>query len=476
MKSLPVFPVSRRQFLQTSACGFGALALAALNAERNSVDAADPLAPRTPHFAPRAKRVIFLFMAGGPSHMDLFDYKPRLEKAHGDRLPFALPANEQTVGMDNTRLLGPVAGISRHGQSGLYVSELLPNLARHADDLCVLRGMVSDSPNHPTAINFLHTGALNDLRPSLGAWLAYGLGTENRNLPGYITILPAEGERNYGSGFLPAIFQGTPIQEVGAQANRPPIRHLSDPATPTALQRQRLDLIQAMNRRHLERLQVDQQMEGVIESFELAFRMQAEAPRLVDLSGESRRTLNLYGIGREPTDQFGRQCLLARRLAEAGVRFIQVTLTGWDHHGNIRDALPISCAKADRPIAGLLADLKARGLLRDTLVIWAGEFGRTPHSQDLSMGRAPLAEFGREHNPHGFTIWLAGGGVKGGFAHGATDDFAYRAVTGRVHIHDLHATILHLLGLDHERLTFRVAGRDYRLTDVAGHVVHEVLG
>lgn len=463
---------SRRHFLQTSACGFGALALAALNAEQG---AASPLAPRAPHFLPRARRVIFLFMQGGPSHMDLFDHKPRLARAHGERLPFALPAVEQTVGMNNTRLLGPVAGIRPHGQSGVHVSELLPNLARHADDLCVLRGMVADSPNHPTAINFLHTGALNDLRPSLGAWLAYGLGTENRSLPGYITILPGEGERNYSNAFLPAIYQGTPIQEVRGLADRPPIRHLSDPGTPAAVQRQRLDLIQAMNRRHLERLRVDQQMEGVIESFELAFRMQSEAPRLVDLTGETGRTLDLYGIGQEPTDTFGRQCLLARRLAEAGVRFVQVTLNGWDHHGNIRTAIPASCAKADRPIAGLLTDLKARGLLRDTLVVWAGEFGRTPHSQDLTMGQAPLADFGREHNPHGFTIWLAGGGVKGGFTHGATDEFGYRAVAGRVHIHDLHATILHLLGLDHERLTFRLAGRDYRLTDVHGHVVNEAL-
>ncbi|MBM4068885.1 MAG: DUF1501 domain-containing protein [Planctomycetes bacterium] len=471
MTLVPVNPVtSRRHFLQAAGCGFGAIALAALQAERA---AANPLAPRAPHFTPRARRVIFLFMQGGPSHMDLFDYKPRLARSHGQPLPFTLPAVEQTVGMNNTRLLGPVAGIRPHGQSGLLVSDLLPNLARHADDLCVLRGMVADSPNHPTAINFLHTGALNDLRPSLGAWLAYGLGTENRNLPGYITILPGEGERNYNSAFLPAIYQGTPIQDVGG--SRPPIRHLSDAGTSPNVQRRRLDLIQAMNRRHLERLRADQQMEGVIESFELAFRMQAEAPRLVDLTGETRRTLDLYGIGREPTDQFGRQCLLARRLAEAGVRFIQVTLNGWDHHGSIRSAIPVSCARADRPIAGLLADLKARGLLHDTLVVWAGEFGRTPHSQDLTMGQAPLSEFGREHNPHGFTIWLAGGGVKGGFTHGATDDFGYRAVTGRVHMHDLHATILHLLGLNHERLTFRVAGRDFRLTDVHGEVVREIM-
>jgi hypothetical protein len=476
MPNLPVVPaLGRRQFLRTSACGFGALALSVLGAERAAATPAGPLAPKAPHFKPRAKRVIFLFMAGGPSHLDLFDYKPRLAKAHGDKLPFALPTTEATVGMENTRLLGPVAPLRPRGRSGLVMSELLPNLANHADDLCVLRGMVSDSPNHPTAITFLHTGALNDLRPSLGAWLAYGLGTENQNLPGYITILPAEGERNYSSAFLPAICQGTPLQEVGNKPAQAPIRHLADLSLPPHLQRRRLDLIQTLNRRHLERLKVDQQMEGVIESFELAFRMQTETPKLVDLARESKATLELYGIGQAPTDRFGRQCLLARRFAEAGVRFIQVSLGGWDHHGKIRSALPESCAVADKPIAGLLTDLKVRGLLEDTLVLWSGEFGRTPHSQDLTLGKAPLAEFGREHNPHGFTAWLAGGGVKGGFAYGQTDEFAYRAIDGKVHIHDLHATILHLLGLHHDKLTYRHAGRDFRLTDVHGNVVREII-
>jgi hypothetical protein len=332
--------------------------------------------------------------------------------------------------------------------------------------------MVSDSPNHPTAISFLHTGALNDLRPSLGAWVAYGLGTENTNLPGYVTILPGEGERNYSSAFLPAVYQGTAIQQVGKEPGQAPIRHLADPAVPPALQRRRIDLLQSLNQAQLQRLQSDRQMEGVIESFELAFRMQVETPKLVDLAGESPATLDLYGIGREPTDQFGRQCLLARRFAEAGVRFVQVSLGGWDHHAKIREELPKSCAKLDRPVAGLLADLKRRGLLEDTLVVWCGEFGRTPHSQDLMPGKQ---EVGREHNPHGFTAWLAGGGVKGGTAHGRTDDYGYFAVDGKVHIHDLHATILHLLGIDHERLTYRYAGRDFRLTDVSGNVVREII-
>ncbi len=470
MTMRPSSSISRRRFLETSACGFGALALSVLGAEHAS--AGQPLAPRSPHHRPRARRVIFLFMKGGPSQVDLFDHKPLLAKGHGDKIPFSLPASEATFGLDNTRLLGPVAAFKRQGQSGLLMTEMLPHLARHADDLCVLNGMVSESPNHPTAINFLHTGALNDLRPSLGAWLAYGLGTENQNLPGYVTILPTEGERNYSSAFLPAVFQGTPIQDV---AGKTPIRHLTDPAIPPAMQRRRLDMLQAMNRRHLDRLGADRAMEGVIESFELAFRMQTETPRLVDLSGESKATLDRYGIGTEPTDKFGRQCLLARRLAAAGVRFIEVSLGGWDHHGNIRKELPGMCARSDRPIAALLADLKSRGLLDDTLVAWSGEFGRTPHSQDLTLGKQPLSEFGREHNPHGFTTWLAGGGVKGGMVHGATDDFGYRAVSGKVHVHDLHATILHLLGIDHERLTFRHAGRDYRLTDVHGQVVKEIL-
>jgi hypothetical protein len=402
MRSIP--PLNRRRFLETSACGFGALALSVLGAER--AWAGSPLAPRAPHFRPRARRVIFLFMQGGPSQVDLFDHKPLLARGHGEKIPFRLPASESTVGLDNTRLLGPVAGFKRQGRSGLLMTELLPQLARHADELCVLNGVVADSPNHPTAINFLHTGTLNELRPSLGAWLAYGLGTENQNLPGYITILPGEGERNYSSAFLPAIFQGTPIQDV---AGKTPIRHLTDPGIAPELQRRRLDLIQAMNRRHLERLGGDRAMEGVIESFELAFRMQTETPRLVDLSGESKATLALYGIGTEPTDKFGRQCLLARRFAEAGVRFIQVTLNGWDHHGNIRKELPGMCARADRPIAGLLTDLKSRGLLDDTLVVWSGEFGASPTARPTTSATAPspARSISTTCTPRCYTSWAS---------------------------------------------------------------------
>jgi hypothetical protein len=462
---------TRRRFLRTSACGFGSLALNAMlqrqsAAREATVASSSPLAARLPHFTPRAQRVIFLFMKGGPSHMDLFDYKPMLAKGSGGALPYKLPGTEATVGLENTRLLGPVCGFRHYSKSGLFLSDLLPLTGRHADDLCVLRGMRADSPNHPVAIRQLHTGNLFDVVPSMGSWLSYGLGTENQQLPSYVTILPGEGERNYSSAFLPAIHQATAIQDVGVKPDQAPIRNLSDRGTPAEIQRRRLDFIQAMNRRQLERLQSDQQMEGVIESFELAFRMQAETPRLVDFAGESKATLDLYGIGQEPTDQFGRQCLLARRMAEAGVRFVQVTLDGWDHHSGIAGGLRSQCAQCDKPVAGLLSDLKSRGLLEDTLVLWGGEFGRTPHAQNGD---------GREHNPHGFTMWLAGGGVRGGIAHGMTDDFGYHAVSGKVHINDLHATMLHLLGLDHERLTFEHHGRPFRLTDVAGRVVSEII-
>ena len=404
--------------------------------------------------------------------MDLFDYKPELANRSGNKLPYELPTTEATVGLENTRLLGPISGFKNAGDCGLSMSDLLPHTARHADDLCVLRAVQADSPNHPVAIRQLHTGNLFDTVPSMGSWLSYGLGTENQQLPSYITILPQEGERNFSSAFLPAIHQGTAIQHVGSSPDKAPIRHLTDASISEAVQRRRIDFIQSMNRQQLERLKADQQMEGVIESFELAFRMQAETPKLVDFSEESKETLELYGIGDKPTDTFGRQCLLARRFCEAGVRFVQVSLGGWDHHGKIAEGLKKECATSDKPIAGLLTDLKSRGLLDDTLVLWGGEFGRTPHTQQNNgAGEAP----GREHNPHGFTMWMAGGGIKGGITHGETDDFGYHGIEGQVHINDLHATMLHLMGLDHQRLTFEHHGRPFRLTDVAGDVVKEII-
>lgn len=471
---MPCVPsLNRRRFLQHAACGFGGVALHAMLADVAAA-ADNPLAPRTPHFVPRAKRVIFLFMAGGPSQHDLFVPKPRLVRDHGKRvgltdLPSGIP-----VGTEKFLTLGPVAPITPRGQSGAMISNLLPHLSEVADDLCFLHGMQVDNPAHDLATLQFNTGVFNEVRPSMGAWASYGLGTENENIPGFISIHADSDVRAYGSAFLPAAHQGTVISQIPQNSKESAIRFLNDPQTTEEAQRRQIDFVQAANRRLLNRVGEDRVMEGVIDSFELAFRMQAETPKLVDLSTEASETLSLYGVGEKATDKNGRACLLARRLCEAGVRFVQVTIGGWDHHGDIRDALPKSCVSADQPVAALIMDLKRRGLLANTLVVWSGEFGRTPWSQDIS-GTAPLEKHGREHQPDSFTAFLAGGGVRGGFSHGETDEFGYKITRGRVHIHDLHATILHLLGLDHERLTYRHAGRDYRLTDVYGNVVHEIL-
>ena len=474
-------PFSRREFLQTSGCGFGAAALAAL-CQQQAQGAAGPLVPKQPHFAPRAKRVIFLWMQGGPSQIDMFDYKPRLAKESGDALPYALPANRSDMpGFEGSRLLGPLSGFQRAGESGLWMTDMLPNLAAHADELCVLNAMQADSEAHAPAVRQLHTGATQFVRPSMGSWTVYGLGTENQNMPGFLTVCPMlSGDGGsvqlFGNAFLPAVYQGTAIgsaESGGAKEAR--IRYLEDPTISSTLQRRQINLLQQMNHDHLERLETDRRMEGVIESFELAFRMQSEAPELMDLSYESKPTLDLYGIGEEETDNFGRQCLLARRFAEAGVRFIQITDYGWDHHAAIAAGLPKRCKAVDKPISGLLADLKARGLLDETLLIWSGEFGRTPHYQDLSDGKKGAETYGRGHNPLGFCAWMAGGGVRGGKVYGVSDEYGFRAVDEKVHIHDLHATMLHLLGMDHTKLTYRYSGRDFRLTDVAGRVVKEIL-
>jgi hypothetical protein len=466
-------PSSRRQFLRSSACGFGGLALNAMLADIAHASS-NPLAAREAQFRPKAKRVIFLFMAGGPSQHDLFDYKARLAKTHGQRL--GLPSNPMPfpVGTDKFLTMGPMAKFAPRGQSGMMISDLLPHLHSIADDICLLKGMQVDNPAHDLASLQFHTGSFNDVRPSMGSWVSYGLGTENRDMPSFVSIQPGSDVRLYGSSFLPAAHQGTVIGSVPTDNKTSAIRFLSDPQTTPELQRRQMDLVQSMNQRLLGRVQHDAQMEGMIQSFELAFRMQAETPKLVDISRETKATQDLYGIGIEPTDKAGRACLLARRLSEAGVRFVQVTLDGWDHHGDIRGALPKSAAKSDQPCVALIRDLKSRGLLEDTLVIWSGEFGRTPWSQDLS-GTAPIEKHGREHQPDSFCTWLAGGGVKGGLTYGETDEFGYQVVDGRVHIHDLHATVLHLMGINHERLTYRSAGRDYRLTDIAGEVVKEVI-
>jgi Protein of unknown function (DUF1501) len=465
------FSPNRRQLLRTAACGFGSLALQGMLTSLAHA-AASPLAVRAPHFAPRARRVIFLFIQGGPSQLDLFDPKPLIKRKHGEKISPPVDGNKVTIGVDKYLALAPVAPVRPRGASGMMMSDLMPHLASVADDLCLLRAVHTDNEAHAPATLQLHTGASIDARPSMGSWISYGLGTENENLPSFITIHPDSDVRTYGAGFLPAAHQGTPVNvSAGKDAA---IRYLVDRESTPAVQRRRLDLVQSMNRRLLSRVESDPWMEGTIESFELAFRMQTETPRLVDLSGETEATRDLYGIGRSETERHGRACLLARRLSEAGVRFVQVTIGGWDHHGNIRGALPQSCASSDRPVAGLIKDLKSRGLLDDTLVVWSGEFGRTPWSQDLS-GTSPIDTHGREHQPESYCAWLAGGGVKAGYTHGDTDDFGFLPVAGKVHLHDLHATMLHLLGLDHTRLTYRHSGRDYRLTDVEGRVVKEIL-
>lgn len=463
---------SRREFLQRAACGFGFTAL-------QSMLAADSLAPRTPHHAPIAKRVIFLFMQGGPSHMDMFDYKPELEKRAGQPLSFQLPKNYEAPGIRDARLFGPISSFVRQGKRGFLMTGMLPHLGSVVDDLCFLHGMHADSEAHAPAIRQLHTGHSIQVRPSMGSWVLYGLGTENRNLPGFVTICPVLGgdggtPQLFGSAFLPALYQGTPIGQQG-DAKNARIGYLQDAGISTAEQRQQLDFLAGLNHSHLRASGADAELEGRIASFELAFRMQMEAPAVLDLSKESETTQKLYGIGEKETDNFGRQCLMARRLAEAGVRFVQISDGGWDHHGKLRQSLPVRCKAVDKPIAGLITDLKQRGLLQDTLVLWGGEFGRTPFDQDLSQGKAPVTDRGREHNPRGFTMWMAGGGVKPAFSFGQTDELGWEAVQGKTHIHDLHATMLHLLGLDHERLTYRYTGRDFRLTDVFGRVVKEIL-
>ena len=458
--------------MQSAACGMGSLALSDLIA--SSANAASPLARRAPHFSARAKRVIFVFLAGGPSQGDLFAPKPEISKLHGK--PIESPVGDDgqlRVGVSQFLPMAPVAPVRPRGDSGMMLSDLLPNLSNVADELCMLRAVVSDNKAHAPATLQFHTGHIAEARPSMGAWMSYGLGTENRNLPSYITIHPPRDGRTYGSGFLPAIHQGTPLR-VPQNAEEPAIADLRDDGSTTEAQRRRLDFLQKVNRRLLDRLQTDAQMEGIIESFELAFRMQAKAPGLVDLSSESKATQEMYGIGTPSCDSNAKACLMARRMSEAGVRFVQVTMGGWDHHGNIRSSLPASCASSEKPIAGLIADLKQRGMLKDTLVMISGEFGRTYWSQDLS-GTNPIAKHGREHQQESFCTLLAGAGVKAGLVHGETDDFGFQPIDGRVHLHDLHATILHLLGLDHERLTYPHHGRDYRLTDVYGRVVDEIL-
>ncbi len=452
---------TRRDLLKRLSCGFGYAALAGLTSEAAADETRrqNPLAPIAPHFSPRAKRIIFLCMRGGPSHVDTFDHKPQLTVDDGK------PANKQK----GRKLMKSPWSFKQHGESGQWISELFPGVAVHADDLCVLNGMHADVPSHPECFVQLHTGSFQFVRPSMGAWVLYGLGTENANLPGFITLNPPSrvgGAQNYGSSFLPAVYQGTRIGQLGQSLKTAKVGNLKNPRLDQSLQRRQIDFVQSLNRGLIEKRQSDEQLESVIESYELAFRMQSELPRVLNLSEETAQTQKAYGIDAGSTDNFGRQCLLARRMAEAGVRFIELSHANWDQHGSLRKRLASNCQAVDKPIAALLADLKQRDMLKDTLVVWGGEFGRTPHVKKAD---------GRDHNATGFTFWMAGGGVKGGMVHGATDQHGISAVDGKVHFHDLHATMLHLLGLDHKKLTYRYAGRDFRLTDVYGDVVQEIL-
>lgn len=425
-----------------------------------------------PHFAPKAKSVIFLFMDGGPSQMDTFDPKPRLNAEDGKPLPFRPPT---TVFNISDKILGSPFAFKRYGQSGTAVSELFPETATCVDDLCVIRSMVADHSEHTAANYFMHSGSGFQGRPSMGAWINYGLGSESKNLPGFVVLeaglIPPGGLDCFGSGFLPASYQGT-IFKRGAT----PIADLQPPPAERPKQKDKLALLAQLNSGFGGSSEVD----AFINNYELAFRMQAAVPELLDLTGESEATKKLYGMDEEITAEFGRECLLARRLVEKGVRFVELLtparpgLDRWDQHSGIENGHRINARSVDKPIAGLLKDLKARGMLKDTLVVWGGEFGRTPCAQMPDNG--DRSRVGRDHNPYGFTMWLAGGGVKGGMVYGTTDDYGYFAVENKVHVHDLHATMLHLLGLDHKRLTYRYSGRDMRLTDVHGNVVKEILG
>jgi hypothetical protein len=461
----PIF--SRRELLKRCGCGFGYLAFTSLFA--NIASAATAAGHRKLDFPPLAKRVIFLFMHGGPSHLDTFDYKPLLRRDDGKSLPKDFVKGANT---GNGRLLGSPFEFKASGQSGLQISEIFPELSKSADDLCLIRGMHTDGQAHTQAVLTLHTGMENQVRPSMGSWILYGLGSENENLPGFITISPSPitgGAQNYGSAFLPAIYQGTPIGQAGMRLTQAQIAHIRNGELPIDLQRRQLDFVQQLNQGELGHSADDDQIESVIQSYELAFRMQTEAPDVMDLSKEPKSILDLYGVDHTPTDDFARQCLLARRFAERGVRFIQVSHSfKWDQHQDLENMHRKNAQEVDQPIAALLRDLKSRGLLKDTLLLWAGEFGRTPTAQG---GKSP----GRDHNPHGFTVWMAGGGVKGGLSYGETDDYGFAAVQNKVHTHDLHATILRILGLDHEKLTFRYGGRDFRLTDVHGSIVKAIL-
>ena len=459
-------PISRRRALANTAVGFGSLALSSLLADTAPPN---PLAVRAPHFPAKAKRIIFIFLSGGPSQVDTFDYKPLLARDDGKPFPFDKPK----VQFNSTgNLLKSPWAFKQYGQSGLWVSDLFPKLAERVDDLCMINSVYGTNPAHGGAVMKVHTGSDNFIRPSIGSWVSYGLGTENANLPSFVTICPTlafGGINNWSSSFLPAVYQGTAFGNASVPSPQARVKYISNPRLSREIQQLQLDRLKELNRAHQSQTGPEASLEARINSFELAFRMQSEIPKVEDLAGETEATQKQYGLDNQVTSNFGRMCLMARRFAEAGVRFIQITHNDnkvqWDQHSDLKAGHEKNASEVDLPIAGLLQDLKTRGLLEDTLVWCGSEFGRTPTAEGTN---------GRDHNPEGFTMWLAGGGVKGGLRYGSTDDYGYFATENKVHIHDLHATILHLMGLDHERLTYRYAGRDFRLTDVEGNVVREI--
>ena len=464
--------ITRRWFFKECGLGLGTIALGSLLREALGISAgggspADPLAPRQPHFAARAKHVIFLFMAGAPSHLDLFDYKPQLEKFGGTLPPPELLKGYRAAFINpQSKLLAPKFKFARYGQSGAELSELLPHLATVVDDIAIVKSLSTDAFNHAPGQIFMNTGAQQFGRPSMGAWLTYGLGSEASDLPGFVVFSSGKkgtsgGASNWGCGFLPTLYQGVLFRSQGD-----PILYLSNPKGVDAqLQRDSLDSIRRLNQMRYQ-IVGDPEINTRINAFEMAYKMQTSAPELMDISREPKEVLDLYGaeVGKS---SFANNCLLARRLVERGVRFIELFHEAWDHHGGLVEGLKEQCAVTDKACAALIKDLKQRGLLDDTLVIWGGEFGRTPMVQG--------GDNGRDHHPNAFTMWLAGGGIKPGITLGETDEFGFNTTTDKVHVHDLHATILHLMGFDHTRLTYRFQGRDFRLTDVAGEVVTKLL-
>lgn len=467
--------INRRRLLQTAGGGIGGWALRNLIIEDHTLVASEnsgSLTSRTPHFSASAKSVIFIFAYGGPSQVDMFDYKPALTKWHGKSIPVFEKDDAFNITTKDTAMMSPYS-FSRHGESGLYFSELLPEIANCADDICLMNSLHCESNNHAPALFQMNTGFILAGRPSMGSWASYGLGSENSSLPSFVVMWdhrggPIGGAQNWTSGFLPAAYQGTPLRSVGQ-----PIvdLHPSQSLKP-GQQELRLRMLRRLNERFVDKNPLEQELAARIESYELAYKMQFAAPEVVDLTQETSETKDLYGLNRPISSYFGKQCLLARRMVEKGVRFVQIYSGGadqqlsWDAHSGLRNNLEQHCPEVDRPIAGLLKDLKRRGLLEETLVIFGGEFGRMPTNQGT---------IGRDHNPRGFTMMLAGGGVKGGMTYGATDEFGYAAEKDPVSINDFHATCLHLLGMDHEQLTFHHRSRDMRLTDVSGTVVHDVI-